>query len=82
MEGDKPLEGDFYYFYGDDKVGAVKQTIGDKDQFVLHHDESITILGLPEGTKFTVKEVDPGDELACVSRIRYNRRDDCQRRDL
>lgn len=41
-----------YYFYGSDKSGHIKS--GDK--IVLHHDESITILGLPEGTQYTVTE--------------------------
>ena len=48
----RPLSG-AYYFYGDDKTGYVKH----EDRLVLHHDESITILGLPEGTEFTVKEL-------------------------
>ncbi len=47
-----PLPGR-YYFYGDNKVGYV----GDGDNLVLHHDEAITILGLPEGTKYKVTEV-------------------------
>ncbi|MCI9424503.1 MAG: fibro-slime domain-containing protein [Flavonifractor sp.] len=41
-----------YYFYGSDKSGHIKS--GDK--IVLHHDESITILGLPVGTQYTVTE--------------------------
>lgn len=48
-----PLEGKFkYYFYGKDKTGYVSG--GEK--LVLHHGESITILGLPAGTRFTVTE--------------------------
>lgn len=47
------LDGTFdYYFYGTDKAGKVTngQTL------FLHHDESLTILGLPSGTRFTVTE--------------------------
>lgn len=47
-----PLPGR-YYFYGDNKVGYV----GNGDNLVLHHDEAVTILGLPEGTKYTITEV-------------------------
>lgn len=43
-----------FYFYGTDKSGYVKNG----DVIPLHHDESITILGLPEGTRFTVAEQD------------------------
>lgn len=50
-----PLDGRFeYYFYGKDKAGY----LSNGEEFILHHDESITILGLPVGTKFTVKEID------------------------
>lgn len=41
-----------YYFYGTDKSGYVKH--GDK--ILLHHDESITILGLPKGTQYKITE--------------------------
>ncbi len=47
----KELTGD-YYFYGTDKAGYVSSG----KVFPLHHDESITILGLPEGAKYTVTE--------------------------
>ncbi|MCI8341607.1 MAG: fibro-slime domain-containing protein, partial [Firmicutes bacterium] len=46
-----PLLGE-YYFYGTDKSGYVRS--GDK--IYLHHDESITILGLPVGAKYIVEE--------------------------
>ena len=51
----KPLAGE-YQFYGTDKAGTLKNG----DTFPLHHDESITILGLPEGTRFEVVEETPG----------------------
>ena len=41
-----------YYFFGTDKSGYIKS--GDK--LFLHYDESITILGIPEGTKYKVTE--------------------------
>lgn len=41
-----------YNFYGKDKWGYVS----DGGTLLLHHDESVTILGLPEGTRFTVTE--------------------------
>lgn len=42
-----------YYFYsGSDKSGSVKSG----DTIVLHHDETITIAGLPVGTAYTVTE--------------------------
>lgn len=43
-----------YYFYGTDKSGYIENG----GEFPLHHDESITILGLPAGTKYTVEETD------------------------
>ena len=50
------LDGKFEYnFYGKDKWGYVSNG----DTLLLHHDESVTILGLPEGTRFTVREIDP-----------------------
>lgn len=45
-----------YYFYGEDKAGFL--TAG--DNLLLHHDEAVTILGLPEGTRVTVTEENPG----------------------
>ncbi|BDF59676.1 hypothetical protein CE91St36_24930 [Christensenellaceae bacterium] len=51
-EADTPLAGS-YYFFGTDKVGYVQSG----DIIPLHHDESITILGLPAGTRFTVTEL-------------------------
>ncbi|MCI8336707.1 MAG: LPXTG cell wall anchor domain-containing protein [Peptococcaceae bacterium] len=47
----KGLPGE-YYFYGTNKTGYVQNG----DIIPLHHDESITVLGLPEGTKFKVTE--------------------------
>ncbi|MCI8331611.1 MAG: hypothetical protein HFE78_02140 [Clostridiales bacterium] len=41
-----------FYFYGTNKSGY----ISNGGTILLHHDESITILGLPEGTHFTVTE--------------------------
>lgn len=41
-----------FYFYGTDKSGSVKSG----DTIPLHHDESITILGLPVGTDYSVTE--------------------------
>ena len=45
-----------YYFYGTDKSGYIRSG----GQLPLHHDESITILGLPAGTRYTVTEA-PAD---------------------
>ncbi len=48
-----PLSGSFdYYFYGEDKAGKVSNG----ETLLLHHDEYITILGLPAGTRLTVTE--------------------------
>lgn len=41
-----------YYFYGTDKAGY----LADGDVLPLHHDESITVLGLPAGTRYEVTE--------------------------
>ena len=41
-----------YRFYGDDKTGRIKNG----GELLLHHDEAVTILGLPQGTKYTVTE--------------------------
>lgn len=51
-EAGTPLVGS-YYFFGTDKVGYVQSG----NVIPLHHDESITILGLPAGTRFTVTEL-------------------------
>lgn len=48
----RELGGD-YYFYGTDKSGYISSG----ETFPLHHDERITILGLPAGTKYTVTEM-------------------------
>lgn len=45
-----------YYFYGTDKTGYVSSG----DILPLHHDESITILGLPVGAKYQVTEEQEG----------------------
>lgn len=41
-----------YYFWGKDKTGIVRSG----DTIVLHHDDEITVQGLPAGTRFTVQE--------------------------
>ncbi len=48
------LPGD-YYFYGTDKSGYISSG----GTIPLHHDDSITVLGLPEGTSYRVEEVNP-----------------------
>lgn len=48
----KPLTGS-YNFWGTDKAG----TLRNGDTIVLHHDEEITVQGLPEGTRYTVTEL-------------------------
>ena len=49
-----PLSGQYEYrFYGADKVGFIDST---NNTLLLHHDDSVTILGLPVGTKYTVTE--------------------------
>lgn len=48
---DKPLEGE-YYFFGTNRSGYTQN--GGK--IFLHHDESITIVGLPEGAKWRIEE--------------------------
>ncbi len=55
-EDGENLEGE-YYFYGNDKSGRIKS----EGTLILHHDESITILGLPVGTQYTVTETLDGD---------------------
>lgn len=47
----QPLAGE-YYFYGTDKSGYVRSG----ETIPLHHDEKVVILGLPEGTKYRVRE--------------------------
>lgn len=46
-----PLTGEYQY-YGTDKSGTIKNG----GTVMLHHDERITILGLPAGTQYTVTE--------------------------
>lgn len=51
-----PLAGGFdYQFYGQDKVGRVQNG----DTLLLHHDERLTILGLPAGTRYKITETAP-----------------------
>mgnify|MGYP001032529041 CR=1 FL=1 len=50
----QPLTGQYEYrFYGADKVGFIDST---NNTLLLHHDDSVTILGLPAGTQYTVTE--------------------------
>lgn len=49
----QPLGGS-YNCYGTHKSGSIENG----QELLLHHDESITILGLPVGTQFTVRETD------------------------
>ena len=51
-----PLTGEYQY-YGTDKSG----TITNGGTVMLHHDERITILGLPAGTQYTVTETQVTD---------------------
>lgn len=50
-----------YQFYGTDKSGHIRSG----DTIPLHHDEKITILGLPEGTRYLVRE-EPADDWFTV----------------
>lgn len=52
----RELPGD-YYFYGTDKAGYISSGM----ELPLHHDESITVLGLPAGTEFQVTETETSD---------------------
>lgn len=60
-EDGENLEGE-YYFYGNDKSGRIKSG----DMLILHHDESITIQGLPIGTKYTVEEKQDAEWLFTI----------------
>lgn len=51
-----PLTGEYQY-YGTDKSGTIK----DGGTVMLHHDERITILGLPAGTQYRVTESEEAD---------------------
>ena len=51
-----PADKKFYYF-GRDMSGY----IANGGELLLHHDESVTILGLPEGTKYKVTEIEAND---------------------
>lgn len=51
-ESGQPIAGE-YYFYGTDKSGYIRSG----GTIPLHHDEKVTILGLPEGTRYRVKEI-------------------------
>ena len=52
-ENGTPLDGKYdYYFYGEDKAGKV----ANGDTLLLRHNEALTILGLPAGTRFIVTE--------------------------
>lgn len=52
-----------YYFYGTNRSGYIR----DGGAVFLHHDESITILGLPEGTKWAVSETQVKDWYVSAS---------------
>nr|WP_326153175.1 DUF5979 domain-containing protein [uncultured Oscillibacter sp.] len=47
-----PLDGEFHYFWGKDKVGKIKSG----GTITLHHDDTVIIQGLPAGTSFAVTE--------------------------
>lgn len=51
-----PLTGEYQY-YGTDKSGTIKNN----GTVMLHHDERITILGLPAGTQYRVTESEEAD---------------------
>lgn len=51
----KPLT-DAYYYYGEQRAGYIR----DGGTLSLRHDEALTILGLPEGAKWTVAEMPAG----------------------
>ncbi len=52
-----------FYFYGTDKSGYINSGM----EILLHHDESITILGLPEGTRYKVEEtLHPADGYTSI----------------
>lgn len=46
-----PLDGEYYY-YGEQRAGY----ISDGETLSLGHDEALTILGLPNGTKWAIRE--------------------------
>ncbi len=52
-----------YYFYGEDKVGTIKNG----GELWLHHDESVTILGLPAGVEYKVTELTEHDYIAVMT---------------
>ena len=47
-----------YYFYGRDRTGY----IASGDEIVLHHDEDLVVMGIPEGYTYTVTETDANTE--------------------
>lgn len=48
---------DKYYYYGEQLAGYIK----DGETLPLHHDEAVTILGLPSGTKWEITETQKDD---------------------
>ncbi len=46
-----------YYYYGEQRAGYIK----DGETLPLHHDEAVTILGLPSGTKWEITETQKDD---------------------
>ena len=51
-----PLDG-AYYYYGEQLAGYIE----DGETLPLHHDEALTILGLPSGTKWEITETQESD---------------------
>lgn len=50
-----PLPGEYYY-YGEQRAGYIR----DGGMLSLRHDEALTVLGLPEGARWTITETSAG----------------------
>lgn len=54
-----------FYFYGRDRTGY----IASGDEIVLHHDEDLVVMGIPEGYTYRVTETDANQDGLFVSPI-------------
>lgn len=58
-ENGNELQGQYYY-YGKDRAGYIQSGVPEEG-LPFHHDDTIVILGLPEGTTYEITEVDANE---------------------
>lgn len=62
-EGNELPDTEKFYFYGRDRTGY----IASGEEIVLHHDEDLVVMGIPEGYTYRVSETDANQDGLFVS---------------